>query len=161
MSKIEVKNVYKIFGHDPHKVLPMVQDGATKEDVLEKTGHTVGLDNVSISIEEGETFVCMGLSGSGKSTLIRHINRLIDPTAGEVLVEGPARDIGGFQDVADRHGVEAFFHHDGRGSIENPSACGSGARPEVGVGALVLHGAHDLRDLAYSCTTSKNISAMT
>ena len=88
MSKIEIKNVYKIFGHDPSKVLPMVQNGATKEEVLEKTGHTVGLDNVSISIQEGETFVCMGLSGSGKSTLIRHINRLIDPTSGEVLVEG-------------------------------------------------------------------------
>ena len=88
MSKIEVKNVYKIFGQSPSKVLPMVQNGATKEEILEKTGHTVGLDNVSISIQEGETFVCMGLSGSGKSTLIRHINRLIDPTAGEILVEG-------------------------------------------------------------------------
>jgi len=88
MSKIEIRNVYKIFGDSPSKVLPMVQDGASKEEVLEKTGHTVGLDNVSLSIEEGETFVCMGLSGSGKSTLIRHINRLIDPTSGEVLVEG-------------------------------------------------------------------------
>jgi len=88
MSKIEVKNVYKIFGDNPSKVLPMVQDGATKEEILEKTGHTVGLDNVSIKVEEGETFVCMGLSGSGKSTLIRHINRLIDPTSGEVSVEG-------------------------------------------------------------------------
>ena len=88
MSKIEIRNVYKIFGESPSKVLPMVQDGANKEEVLEKTGHTVGLDNVSLSIEEGETFVCMGLSGSGKSTLIRHINRLIDPTSGEVLVEG-------------------------------------------------------------------------
>jgi len=88
MAQIEVKNVYKIFGSNPEKILPMVQDGATKEEVLEKTGHTIGLDNVSISVEEGETFVCMGLSGSGKSTLIRHINRLIDPTAGEVMVEG-------------------------------------------------------------------------
>jgi len=88
MSKIEVKNVYKIFGDNPSKVLPMVQDGAAKEEILEKTGHTVGLDNVSIKIEEGETFVCMGLSGSGKSTLIRHINRLIDPTSGEISVEG-------------------------------------------------------------------------
>ena len=88
ISKIEIRNVYKIFGQNPSKILPMVQDGANKEDVLEKTGHTVGLDNVSLSIEEGETFVCMGLSGSGKSTLIRHINRLIDPTSGEVLVEG-------------------------------------------------------------------------
>tara|TARA_B100000686_G_scaffold134403_1_gene141433 strand:- start:1566 stop:2615 length:1050 start_codon:yes stop_codon:yes gene_type:complete len=88
MAQIEVKNVYKIFGSNPEKILPMVQDGATKEEVLEKTGHTIGLDNVSISVEEGETFVCMGLSGSGKSTLIRHINRLIDPTSGEVMVEG-------------------------------------------------------------------------
>ena len=47
MSKIEIKNVYKIFGDQPSKVLPMVQDGASKEEVLEKTGHTVGLDNVS------------------------------------------------------------------------------------------------------------------
>ena len=88
MSKIEIKNIYKIFGTDPASVLPMVQKGASKEEVLEETGHTVGLDNVSISIEEGETFVCMGLSGSGKSTLIRHINRLIDPTHGEVIVNG-------------------------------------------------------------------------
>jgi len=66
----------------------MVKDGATKETVLEETGHTVGLDNVSLKIEEGETFVCMGLSGSGKSTLIRHLNRLIDPTDGEILIEG-------------------------------------------------------------------------
>ena len=88
MSKIEIKNVYKIFGNNPQSVMPMVRDGANKEEVLEQTGHTVGLDNVSLNIEEGETFVCMGLSGSGKSTLIRHLNRLIDPTDGEILVEG-------------------------------------------------------------------------
>ena len=86
MSKIEVKNVYKIFGTDPMSVLPKVKDGSTKEEILEETGHTVGLDNVSMSVEEGETFVCMGLSGSGKSTLIRHLNRLIDPTDGKVIV---------------------------------------------------------------------------
>ena len=88
MSKIEINNVYKIFGNNPNSVLPMVKDGATKEQVLEETGHTVGLDNVSLKIEDGETFVCMGLSGSGKSTLIRHLNRLIDPTDGEILIEG-------------------------------------------------------------------------
>ena len=88
MSKIEINNVYKIFGNNPKSVLPMVKEGATKEEILDKTGHTVGLDNVSLKIEEGETFVCMGLSGSGKSTLIRHLNRLIDPTAGEILIEG-------------------------------------------------------------------------
>ena len=88
MSKIEINNVYKIFGSNPKSVLPKVKKGATKEEILENTGHTVGLDNVSLKIEEGETFVCMGLSGSGKSTLIRHLNRLIDPTDGEILIEG-------------------------------------------------------------------------
>ena len=88
MEKIKLNNVYKIFGNNVAKVLPMVEQGATKEEILNQTGHTVGLDNVSIAIEEGETFVCMGLSGSGKSTLIRHINRLIDPTSGEIFVEG-------------------------------------------------------------------------
>ena len=88
MSKIEINNIYKIFGNDPDSVMDMVKNGSTKDEVLEQTGHTVGLDNVSLNIEEGETFVCMGLSGSGKSTLIRHLNRLIDPTAGEVLIDG-------------------------------------------------------------------------
>ncbi len=88
MSKIEINNVYKIFGPNPKSILSMVKEGSSKENVLEKTGHTVGLDNVSLKIEEGETFVCMGLSGSGKSTLIRHLNRLIDPTEGEILIEG-------------------------------------------------------------------------
>jgi glycine betaine/proline transport system ATP-binding protein len=88
MSKIEINNIYKIFGNDPDSVMDMVKNGSTKDEVLEQTGHTVGLDNVSLDIEEGETFVCMGLSGSGKSTLIRHLNRLIDPTAGEILIDG-------------------------------------------------------------------------
>ena len=88
MAKIEINNCYKIFGSNPKKILPMVKDGASKDEILEKTGHTVGLDNVSLKIEEGETFVCMGLSGSGKSTLIRHLNRLIDPTDGDILIEG-------------------------------------------------------------------------
>ena len=88
MSKIEIKNIDKIFGNNPDSVMDMVKNGSTKDEVLEQTGHTVGLDNVSLNIEEGETFVCMGLSGSGKSTLIRHLNRLIDPTAGEILIDG-------------------------------------------------------------------------
>ena len=63
MSKIEINSVYKIFGSNPKSILSMVKEGSTKEEILEKTGHTVGLDNVSLKIEEGETFVCMGLSG--------------------------------------------------------------------------------------------------
>ena len=88
MSKIEVKNIYKIFGKDPKKWLNPVKQGMSKQELLEKSGHTLGLKNISLSIEEGSIYVIMGLSGSGKSTLIRHFNRLIDPTAGKILVDG-------------------------------------------------------------------------
>ncbi|MDP6967729.1 MAG: glycine betaine/L-proline ABC transporter ATP-binding protein [Gammaproteobacteria bacterium] len=88
MAIIELNNVYKIFGPQPDQVLELVRDGMGKEEVLDRTGHTVGLNNVSIAMEEGKTSVVMGLSGSGKSTLIRHVNRLIDPTAGDILVDG-------------------------------------------------------------------------
>ena len=87
MSKIEINNVYKIFGSNPQSVMPMVKDGANKEEVLEQTGHTVGLDNVSLKIEEGETFVCMGLSGSGKSTLIKTLAGVHKPDEGEIIFE--------------------------------------------------------------------------
>jgi len=56
MSKIEIKNIYKIFGNNPQSIVPLVKNGGTKDDILEQTGHTVGLDNVSLNIEEGETF---------------------------------------------------------------------------------------------------------
>lgn len=87
-TKISIQNVFKIFGPEPESVLPMVREGASKEEVLEKTGHTIGIRDVSLDIASGEIFVIMGLSGSGKSTLIRHINRLIEPTAGRILVDG-------------------------------------------------------------------------
>ncbi len=87
-TKVEVKNLTKIFGKSPKKVLKHVEEGISKEDLLKKTGHTVGINNVSFDVQEGETFVIMGLSGSGKSTLIRCLNLLNKPTAGEVLVNG-------------------------------------------------------------------------
>src|SRR3990172_12832627 len=59
-----------------------------KEELLAKTGHDLALCDVSLAVEEGEVFAVMGLSGSGKSTLIRHINRLIDPTEGEIIIDG-------------------------------------------------------------------------
>ncbi|NMU71551.1 ATP-binding cassette domain-containing protein, partial [Vibrio parahaemolyticus] len=62
--------------------------GHSKEQVLAETGHTVGLKDINLQIQKGEIFVIMGLSGSGKSTMIRHFNRLIDPTMGQILVEG-------------------------------------------------------------------------
>ncbi len=88
MAKIEVEGVYKIFGSRPERVLDMVHDGVSKEEIRERTGHTVGLRDVTLSIEASKTFVVMGLSGCGKSTLIRHLNRLIDPTLGAVTVGG-------------------------------------------------------------------------
>src|SRR5690625_4082749 len=88
MSKLSVRNLYKIFGKKPKDVLEKVRNGLGKEETLAKTGYTVGLNDISLDIEEGETFVIMGLSGSGKSTMIRCLNRLIEPTAGEILIDG-------------------------------------------------------------------------
>ncbi|WP_260260543.1 quaternary amine ABC transporter ATP-binding protein [Vibrio intestinalis] len=85
---IEISGLYKVFGPNPHSVMDQVKQGASKEQVLEETGHTVGLKDINLSIKQGEIFVIMGLSGSGKSTMIRHFNRLIDPTEGKIMVEG-------------------------------------------------------------------------
>ncbi|PQJ62059.1 quaternary amine ABC transporter ATP-binding protein [Photobacterium angustum] len=85
---IRVKNLYKVFGPKANKVVQQVKDGASKDDILAKTGHTVGLSDINLDIYPGEIFVIMGLSGSGKSTLIRHFNRLIDPTEGVIEIEG-------------------------------------------------------------------------
>lgn len=88
MEKIRVENLYKIFGNKPQTGLKMLQNGHDKTSVLEKTGMTVGVSNASFTIEAGEIFVIMGLSGSGKSTIVRMLNRLIEPTAGKVFVNG-------------------------------------------------------------------------
>ncbi len=88
MSKIVVKNVFKIFGQRADEALALIQQGKSKADVLSSTGCVVGVNDLSLSIGAGEIFVIMGLSGSGKSTLVRHFNRLIDPTSGQILVDG-------------------------------------------------------------------------
>ena len=87
-AAIVMRGVTKIFGPYPETALAMLREGRSKTEVQAETGHVVGLDNVSLTIERGQIFVVMGLSGSGKSTLIRHVNRLIDPTAGEIIVNG-------------------------------------------------------------------------
>ncbi|OIP82474.1 MAG: glycine/betaine ABC transporter [Rhodobacterales bacterium CG2_30_65_12] len=87
--KIRIRNLYKIFGDHPDRVLPLVRDEAMgKDELLEKHNHVLGVNNVSLDIFPKQVQVVMGLSGSGKSTLIRHINRLIDPTGGELTVDG-------------------------------------------------------------------------
>ena len=85
---IHIRNVTKIFGDQPEAALALLREGLSKGEVQARTNHVVGLDNVSLDIPRGQIFVVMGLSGSGKSTLIRHVNRLIEPTAGEIIVEG-------------------------------------------------------------------------
>lgn len=83
---IHIKNLYKIFGSRSQQVLPLVKDGMSKQELLEDHKHVLGLTDINLSIPSGHLQVVMGLSGSGKSTLIRHINRLIEPTSGEIWV---------------------------------------------------------------------------
>ncbi|MDB6146233.1 MAG: putative histidine transporter, ATP-binding protein [Pseudomonas sp.] len=88
VSKIVVKNVFKVFGNRSADAMRMIHEHKTKDQVLAQTGCVIGVNDLSLSIDSGEIFVIMGLSGSGKSTLVRHINRLIDPTSGQILVDG-------------------------------------------------------------------------
>jgi len=86
--KIQIKNLYKIFGKNPKSALEQVKGGVNKDELLEKHNHVLGLKDINLDIKEKSIQVVMGLSGSGKSTLIRHINRLIEPTDGSVVVDG-------------------------------------------------------------------------
>lgn len=88
VNKIDVRNVFKVFGSREQEVMALIRDGKSKDEVLAQTGCVVGINDLSLSIRAGEVFVIMGLSGSGKSTLVRHLNRLIDPTSGQILVDG-------------------------------------------------------------------------
>ena len=88
LNKLEVKHLTKIFGKKQKQALEMVQQAKSKTEILEKTGATVGVYDVNFEVQTGEIFVIMGLSGSGKSTLIRLLNRLIDPTSGDIYIDG-------------------------------------------------------------------------
>ncbi len=87
-ARLEVNDLYKIFGPEPDRAFPYLQQGLQKDEIFEKTGLTVGVQNATFKVYPNEIFVVMGLSGSGKSTLVRMLNRLIEPTSGEVYVEG-------------------------------------------------------------------------
>jgi glycine betaine/proline transport system ATP-binding protein len=87
-EKIVIRNLYKIFGATPQAALQQVLSGVGKPELLEQHGHVLGLRDINVRMMDGEITVIMGLSGSGKSTLIRHLNRLIEPTSGEVEVDG-------------------------------------------------------------------------
>ena len=87
-KQIIIDQVFKVFGDAPDAALELVRQGCTKQEILERTGSSVGVFDASLTIEAGEIFVVMGLSGSGKSTLVRMLNLLIEPTSGRILVDG-------------------------------------------------------------------------
>jgi glycine betaine/proline transport system ATP-binding protein len=96
VAEVEFRKVDVVFGPDPGRALKLLDEGATREAILEQTGHVLGVADATIAIEPGEICVLMGLSGSGKSTLLRCVNRLNKATRGAVLVD----DANGPVDVA-------------------------------------------------------------
>ncbi|HCX64891.1 MAG TPA: glycine/betaine ABC transporter ATP-binding protein, partial [Eubacteriaceae bacterium] len=87
MVKIRFDNIVKIFGNNPKMALKQLEQGKSKQEILEETKHVVGINKATFDIKQGEVFVIMGLSGSGKSTLVRCINRLIDVTSGHIYID--------------------------------------------------------------------------
>ena len=87
-EKVVVRNLYKVFGPHPAQAMELLRQGQSKEQIFEQTGMVVGVKDANFTVEEGEIFVLMGLSGSGKSTLVRLLNRLVEPTHGQILVGG-------------------------------------------------------------------------
>ena len=88
MTKIEIKDLSILFGPEKAKAKKMIKQGKSKQEILKETGCTIAVRNANLEIEEGEMFVIMGLSGSGKSTLVRCINRLNEPSMGEIWLSG-------------------------------------------------------------------------
>jgi len=88
LEKLKVEHVSKVFGKHIPQALELVKQQKSKTDILKETGATVGVYDASFTVNEGEIFVIMGLSGSGKSTLIRLLNRLIEPTSGNIYIDG-------------------------------------------------------------------------
>ena len=85
---ISIKNLYKIFGDNPKNMMQYLLEGILKQDLLDQHNHVLALNNINLDIKSKHIHVIMGLSGSGKSTLIRHVNRLIEPTSGKIIVDG-------------------------------------------------------------------------
>ena len=113
--KIRCQNLWKIFGPSPQGILDSIKNGASKQEVKEKTGHVIAIRDVSFEVQENEVFVVMGLSGSGKSTLVRCINRLMEPTSGSIFIEDA--DVGEMNnhDLKElrRHKLSMVFQHFG------------------------------------------------
>ena len=112
---VSCRNIWKVFGPHPQRAIEQCRAGASKAAVLEESGHVVAVRDISFDVAAGEIFVVMGLSGSGKSTLIRCISRLIDPSAGQVLIDGV--DVAGMNATelreVRRHKLAMVFQHFG------------------------------------------------
>lgn len=113
--KISCKNIWKIFGPHPQRTLATIDPGMSRAEVEKKTGHIVAVKDVSFDVNKGECFVVMGLSGSGKSTLVRCISRLIEPTGGQVLIDGEDVTKMGSRDLQNlrRYKMAMVFQHFG------------------------------------------------
>ena len=115
VPKISCKNIWKIFGPHPERTLESLDRSLSWATVQEQTGHVIAVKDVSFQVMTGECFVVMGLSGSGKSTLVRCLSRLIEPTSGEVIIDG--RDITAFKQKEllelRRHKMAMVFQHFG------------------------------------------------
>jgi len=88
VTKLKVEKLTKIYGKNESKALELMNAGKSKEEVLELTGSTIGVNQASFEVNEGEIFVIMGLSGSGKSSLVRMLNRLVEPSSGDIYIDG-------------------------------------------------------------------------
>ncbi len=112
---LSCRNIWKIFGPHPNRIKQTLDPALSRAEVLEQTGHVVAVNDVTFGVRKGETFVVMGLSGSGKSTLIRCISRLIEPTSGQVIIEGEdvmAMDEKQLRELR-RHKMSMVFQHFG------------------------------------------------
>jgi glycine betaine/proline transport system ATP-binding protein len=112
-ARVKIENLYKVFAKDPAPALAMLQRGCSKSQVLEELGHVVGVHDLSLSVPAGAMYMVMGLSGSGKSTLARCINRLNEPSAGRILLDGEdicALDEKALREVR-RNRVSMVFQH--------------------------------------------------
>jgi len=113
--KIVCNDIWKVFGANPVRTLANMDRSLSRSEVQEQTGHVIAVKNVSFTVEEGETFVVMGLSGSGKSTLVRCLSRLIDPTEGQVLIDGDDITRASQRELKNlrRHKMAMVFQHFG------------------------------------------------
>ncbi len=115
MSTVQLRNIWKIFGPNPEYVYNTMDPAASRSDILSQTGHVVAVRDVSLDVAKSEIFVVMGLSGSGKSTLVRCLSRLIEPTVGQVLINGADVTAMSIDDLRQlrRHTVSMVFQRFG------------------------------------------------